>query len=80
MTARAFLQVTAAVESLTGAAFLVVPSLPFLILFGQLPSGALGLLVSRFVAAALLTLGVVCLGSAAMLIAAPRRPPNSSSQ
>jgi hypothetical protein len=59
-SASLLLRVTAVVELLTGAAFLTVPWLPFVILFGQPLDGVLGLLAGRFIGAALLALGLAC--------------------
>ena len=54
------LRVTAALEAATAVAFLLWPSLPLTILFGQSPDTALGALAGRIVSAALLALAMAC--------------------
>ena len=54
------LRVTAALEAATAVAFLLWPSLPLTILFGQSPDTALGALAGRIVSAALFALAMAC--------------------
>ena len=60
MTAKLFLRVTAAAESLAGATFLAAPSFAFVILLGRQPGDAFGPLAGRIVGVALLLLGLAC--------------------
>ncbi|HKF63708.1 MAG TPA: hypothetical protein VKB42_20215 [Dongiaceae bacterium] len=54
------LRTTALLEGLAGLGFLLLPSLPLEILFGQAPDKVLGLLVARIAGAALLALATAC--------------------
>jgi hypothetical protein len=60
MTLRIPLRVTAVLEAGTGVACLLVPRLPAALLFGSPPAGTLGLILVRFIGAALLSLGMAC--------------------
>ncbi|WP_051177123.1 hypothetical protein [Rhizobium mesoamericanum] len=60
MMVRLLLRVTAIGEGAMGLAFLLVPNLPALILFGQRLDSALPENIGRFVGAALVALGVAC--------------------
>lgn len=60
MTIRLLLRVTAIAEGVTGLAFLLVPNVPALILFGQRLDSALPEIMGRFVGAALIALAVAC--------------------
>jgi len=60
MTVRLMLRVTAIVEGATGLAFLLVPNLPTLILFGQPLDSSLPKLIGRVGGAALIALAVAC--------------------
>ncbi|NRQ13725.1 hypothetical protein [Ensifer sesbaniae] len=60
MTVRLLLRVTAIGEGVVGLAFLLVPNIPTLVLFGQPLDSALSEIIGRFVGAALIALAVAC--------------------
>jgi hypothetical protein len=60
MTLRPLLRVTGALEAVMAVAFVLWPSLPLTILFGQSPDTALALLAGRIGGAALLSLAMAC--------------------
>jgi len=60
MTARNLLRATALLEGGAALGFLLLPSLPSELLFGQTPQTPLGLILGRFVGALMLSLAIVC--------------------
>jgi len=60
MAAKSLLRVTAVLEGATALAFLLLPSLPSALLFGQTLSTALGVVFGRFFGAVLLSLSLAC--------------------
>ena len=60
MTPKLLLRITAVLEGATALGFLVVPSLPSALLFGEAPQVGLGAILGRFVRALMLSLAIVC--------------------
>jgi len=60
MTVKSLLRVRAVLEGGTALAFLLLPGLPSLLLFGQAPNTALGVVLGRFFGAVLLSLSLAC--------------------
>ena len=60
MTLQSLLRATALLEGGTALAFLLLPSLPSELLFGQAPQTPLALILGRFVGAVMLSLAIIC--------------------